>query len=141
MRNNKLPKTLQTASKDTSWLQKVEQDKANEAWMDLSFEITLRVHAKLKEAGMTQKQLAQEMGVSAQYVGKLLKGKENLTLQQITRLEAVLQIKLIQIPDSFSRALAMKLFELAHLVVTKERSKSVPEFVSSAGESNYAMCA
>ncbi|WP_409014460.1 MULTISPECIES: hypothetical protein [Dyadobacter] len=40
------------------------------------------------------------MGCSPQYIGKTLKGSENLTLQTICKMEKVLQIKLIETPYS-----------------------------------------
>jgi hypothetical protein len=43
------------------------------------------------------------MGCSPQYVNKLLKGSENLTLETICKMEKVLQIKLIETPFSHLR--------------------------------------
>ncbi|PLX14061.1 MAG: hypothetical protein C0594_00540 [Marinilabiliales bacterium] len=47
---------------------------------------------------MTQRRLAEEMGVSPQYINKVVKGKENLTLETISKIESVLGITLIEIP-------------------------------------------
>lgn len=89
-----LPKALQNA-KPSKWLEEAKWRIENEDWLDLSFEIALRVYTKLKEEGKTQAWLAEQMGCSAQYVGRLLKGQENLTLQTITKLESVMGINLI----------------------------------------------
>ncbi|MFN2262156.1 MAG: multiprotein-bridging factor 1 family protein, partial [Psychroflexus sp.] len=47
----------------------------------------------------TQKELASKMNCAPQYVNKLLKGTENLQLETITKLESILNISLIQVPE------------------------------------------
>ncbi|MET7259360.1 helix-turn-helix domain-containing protein [Dyadobacter fermentans] len=54
----------------------------------------------MREKGMTQRDLAEMIGCSPQYIGKILKGSENLTLQTICKMQKVLQIKLIETPYS-----------------------------------------
>lgn len=49
---------------------------------------------KMEETGMTQKQLAQKMGCSQQYVSKILKGKENLSLETLSKIEYSLEISI-----------------------------------------------
>ena len=44
---------------------------------------------------MTQKALAERMDCTQQYVSKILKGKENLSLDTMTRLEDALEISLV----------------------------------------------
>ena len=44
--------------------------------------------------GLTQKELAERMGCSQQYVSLILKGKENLTLETIAKLETALDFEL-----------------------------------------------
>jgi len=93
-KSNQLPKALRNAPK-SKWLESAKRRQENEDWLDMSFEIALSAYSQLKADGKTNQWLADEMGVSAQYVGKLLKGKENLTLQTICKLEQVLGINLI----------------------------------------------
>jgi transcriptional regulator with XRE-family HTH domain len=50
----------------------------------------------LKQKGWSQKQLAENMKVSAQQINKIVKGKENLTLETISKLENALGIVLIE---------------------------------------------
>ena len=45
---------------------------------------------------MTQASLAQKMECSQQYISKVLKGKENLSLETISKIEAALEIDLIK---------------------------------------------
>ena len=49
---------------------------------------------RMEEMGMTQKQLADLMGCSQQYVSKVLQGQENLSLETIAKIEDCLQIEL-----------------------------------------------
>jgi transcriptional regulator with XRE-family HTH domain len=49
--------------------------------------------------GMTQKKLAEMLGVSPQYVSKILKGSENMTLETIAKLEDALGVNLIFTPS------------------------------------------
>lgn len=49
---------------------------------------------------MTQSELATKVGVSPQQVSKIVKGKENLSLETITKLEAALGINIISILEA-----------------------------------------
>jgi transcriptional regulator with XRE-family HTH domain len=44
--------------------------------------------------GLTQKTLAERMGCSQQYVSKILKGQENLSLETISKIEEALSLEL-----------------------------------------------
>ena len=72
----------------------------NKYWLDHSRRIALTVLNRLDEMGMSQRQLAERMGCSAQNVSKLLKGQENLTLETIAKLELVLGIPILFTPVS-----------------------------------------
>ena len=67
-----------------------------EALEDLTI-IASRILQTLKDRGMTQKQLAQKLEVSPQALTKIVKGRQNLTLQTIRKIENVLDIALISI--------------------------------------------
>lgn len=69
----------------------------NRGWLQKSFEIALLILSALKDKGWSQKQLAETLGVTQQQVSKIIKGKENLTLQTIARIESVLDIQLVEI--------------------------------------------
>lgn len=73
------------------------QDIAQKQWLDKSFEIALLVLARLKEMNWTQAKLAEKMNVSPQYVNKIVKGRENLTLETVALLEQVLGVAIISI--------------------------------------------
>jgi transcriptional regulator with XRE-family HTH domain len=97
---NKVQQFFSNAKKDESWLKKAQWRKENRHWLDRSFDIAVEVLAAIKSRKMTQVELAEKLGVSAQYVNKLLKGQENLTLDTIGKLEKVLSISLIEIKTS-----------------------------------------
>lgn len=94
----KLPTALQNAKK-SQWIEEAKWRAENEEWLSLSFKIASRTYAKLKREGKTKQWLAEQMSCSPQYVGKILKGKENLTLQTITKLEKIMGLSLIECPS------------------------------------------
>ena len=75
--------------------------KENRDWLRMSQEIALCLHYYLRKAGLTQKELADKMGVSAVYVGKLLKGGENLTLETICKIQNVICENIVTIAKPY----------------------------------------
>lgn len=60
-----------------------------------SQKIALKVLEKLDKPGWSQRRLAEEMGVSPQYISKIVKGKENLTLDTQLQLQEILDIPIL----------------------------------------------
>ncbi|SDD70852.1 Helix-turn-helix [Dyadobacter soli] len=89
--------------RDTEWVRAAAWRQQNEYWLDMSSDIALEVLSTLRAKGMTQREFAELMGCSPQYISKILKGSENLTLETICKMEKVLQIKLIETPYSHLR--------------------------------------
>ena len=86
------------SSAPSEWRKKAQWRRENREWLKKSREIALAaLNAISNNPSMTQKELARQMGVSPQYVSKILKGEENLSLQTITKLESVLGIELISV--------------------------------------------
>jgi transcriptional regulator with XRE-family HTH domain len=83
-----------TSSEPSKWIEKAEQRKKEERWKDVSFNVALKVLRTLREKNMTQKDLAERMNVSPQYISKIVKGSENLSLETITALGEVLSVDL-----------------------------------------------
>lgn len=108
--------------RDSRWREKAEFRKANKDWLKKSARIAIKLSRVLRELEMSQKELAIKMGVSPQQISKIMKGGENLTLETITKLEKVLKVELISIPDKtemmFS-VLAAKILK-KHLLKTTE---------------------
>lgn len=59
--------------------------------------ISINIRKQLKLLNMTQKELAQIMGVSPQQVNKWVKGRENYTLETLLRLNKILGMELITV--------------------------------------------
>jgi transcriptional regulator with XRE-family HTH domain len=90
-------KDIVSKDKVSSFEATARNDMANRNWLDKSFEIALLILARLKELNWTQVQLADALKVSPQYVNKIVKGKENLTLETIAGIEGILNMKLISV--------------------------------------------
>lgn len=80
----------------SKWREEAEGRIANKSWLRLSQHIALLMLDKMEELGMTQKQLAEKMNCSQQYVSKILKGKENLSLETLSKIESCLGISIFQ---------------------------------------------
>ena len=59
-------------------------------WTRKSSLIALKVNAALDRLKLTKQELASRLGVSPQYVSRIVKGGENLTLETVARLEKAL---------------------------------------------------
>ena len=82
----------QTPSK---WREEAEWRRDNWSWLQHSQKIAVKVLLKMKQDGLTQKALAERMNCTQQYVSKILKGTENMSLDTLTKLEDALNIRLI----------------------------------------------
>ena len=83
----------------SNYLQNAKFRIENKKWLSYSSNITLRVLAAIEEnEQMTQKALAEMIRVSPQYINKVLKGQENLSLQTIAKLSDALNVELITFP-------------------------------------------
>ena len=78
------------------WREEAEKRKANKEWLRYSQKIAMRMLDKMEEQDITQKQLAERMGCSQQYVSKILKGCENLSLETLSKIENALNITVMQ---------------------------------------------
>lgn len=94
----KLNKIL--SNQKSTWQEEAKWREENEEWLSQSFNIAVLVLHTLKEKGMTQKDLAEKLNVSPQFINKVLKGQENLSLETIGKLSRALGIKLIEVVDS-----------------------------------------
>lgn len=68
-------------------------------WRELAASIAITVITLLKQRGMTKQQLADRMGVKAQYISRVVKGNANLTLDTIAKLGKALGEEIISISD------------------------------------------
>ena len=80
----------------TTWRESAQWRRENRRWLRYSGHIALTVMNRLEQMGMSQKELAEKMNCSPQYVSKLLKGSENLTLETISKLEESLEMDIVK---------------------------------------------
>lgn len=85
------------AGRMSSWQEEAEWYRQNSGWLKYSSKIAFYILCVLDEKGISQKELALRMGVSPQYVSKIVKGKENLSLETICKIEQALDITLISV--------------------------------------------
>ena len=92
MLNSEKYKSLVTGK--SNWLREAQERRKNRAWLRHSQKIAAKVLSALRNGDkkMTQKELAKKIGVSPQQVNKIVKGRENLMLETITKLEQALGI-------------------------------------------------
>jgi len=83
------------ATKKSTWLQDAEEREKNKGWLKHSQKVAIKVLSSIRKLGITQKQLAEKMGMSPQMINKIVKGKENLTFQTVAKLEEALDVSLI----------------------------------------------
>ena len=102
MNNDKINKFKALVSdKKSGWLEKAKWRQENQDWLDISFAIAvkimavLRVNKKTEAFPKNQKELAQALDCSPQYVNKLLKGAEKLNIETISKIQKALKIKII----------------------------------------------
>ena len=68
-------------------------------WLNHSQMIANTMSARMKELGMTQKMLAEKMNCAQQYISKILKGGEILSLEAISKIENALDIHFLQMDE------------------------------------------
>ena len=83
------------------WREDAEWRQANWGWLRYSQYIAIRMMSRMDELHITQTALAERMNCSQQYVSKILKGQENLSLESIWKIESVLEIDLVKSAFSF----------------------------------------
>lgn len=85
----------------SKWREKAEWRMANKSWLRFSKKIAMMLD-KMEELGLTQKSVAERMGCSQQYVSRVLKGTENLSIETISKIERALDLEILE-PAFFPR--------------------------------------
>lgn len=84
----------------STWREEAEWRRENWSWLRHSQRIAAKVLLQMKQIGLTQRALAERMNCTQQYVSKILKGKENMSLDTLSKLEVTLGIILINDSDN-----------------------------------------
>ena len=92
------------SNKTSGWHKDVNERISNKAWQDKAFDIALKVIRHMRNNKISQVRLADDMGMKAQSLNRILQGKENLTLETICRFESALNITLIEVVYSSTEA-------------------------------------
>jgi DNA-binding XRE family transcriptional regulator len=95
MKTNKEKFLELVSGKDQNISKEIKQRIAQRAMLRASQHIALRILERLEELKWTQKEFALKMGVTPQYVNKILKGKENFTLETLVLLQSTLDIPIM----------------------------------------------
>ncbi len=77
------------------WREKAAYRQENKEWLRYSQHVAILMLDKMDLLHMTQKGLAEMMGCSQQYVSKVLKGHENLTIDTLIKIEKALDLDLL----------------------------------------------
>lgn len=94
-KNLHIQNIIKNSKKDTEWKKEAEERKAVRQQSKKSGIIATQLAYYMKVYGITQTHLGKMIGVSPQQISKILKGRENLTLGTIEKIEDALQIELI----------------------------------------------
>lgn len=97
---NVIDKLSEHASPTPSkWRNEAEFRLRNKVWLRNSQHIAMLMLDKMDKMGINQSQLALRMNCSQQYVSRILKGCENLSLETLSKIEDALDIRLF-IPEN-----------------------------------------
>ena len=79
----------------SKWRDEANWRRENKAWLRHSQRIAVKLLSFMKRENLTQTAMAERMNCTQQYVSKILRGNENLTLETLSKLEEAMQTQLI----------------------------------------------
>lgn len=79
----------------SKWRDEANWRRENKAWLRHSQRIAVKLLSYMKRENLTQNAMAERMNCTQQYVSKILRGTENLTLETLSKLEEAMQTQLI----------------------------------------------
>ncbi len=123
------------SGEDTQALEELKWRIANKHWLKESKLIAVKILAKLDDLNLSQKDLAEMMGVSPQQINKIVKGNQNLTLDTIAKLQEVLQIPIL---ETFKLDTTNNISSDEHYVYSLGEL-DISHFILSEETSNYDM--
>ena len=80
----------------SKWREQAEWRRANRSWLPYSRKIAIKAAMAMKQQDLSRTDVATRMGCSPQYVSRLLKGEENLSLETICKLENAINTPILQ---------------------------------------------
>lgn len=99
---NKSVKFLEAHQSDTpsKFVEDANWRKENAGWLKWSRQLATALMGYMQNHGLKRADLATLLGVSPQYVSKLLSGTENLSIKSIANIEERLNISCLSIVDA-----------------------------------------
>ncbi len=79
----------------SKWRERAEWRRENKSWLRHSQKIAMMMLEKMETLGLTQRALAERMGCSQQYVSRILKGHENLSIETMCKIEEALDMAIL----------------------------------------------
>lgn len=79
----------------SKWRERAEWRRENKSWLRHSQKIAMMMLEKMETLGLTQRALAERMGCSQQYVSRILKGHENLSIETMCKIEEALELAIL----------------------------------------------
>lgn len=86
-----------SSSTPSKWREKAIWRTENKAWLRYSQRIAMIMLDRMEELELSQKSLAERMKCSQQYISRVLKGTENLSIETISKIETALEIELLSL--------------------------------------------
>ena len=127
------------SDKPSSWIKDAEYYDANKDWLDKSALIAVKILSALRNQSLSQKDFADKINVSPQYINKVLKGGENLSLATICKIEKSLSISLITVPSYQNSQVIAGSFEWYPQIISRNNSLLLgSEKKDYNPESNYS---
>ena len=122
----------------SSWMEQADIYENNKEWLDKSALIAIKILSTLRSQSITQKTLADNIGVSPQYINKVVKGQENLSLETICKIEKSLGITLVSVPVYENSQVILDSFTPNPYFISKNFSKPIgSEKTNYKSESRY----
>lgn len=115
----------------SQWKERAIKDKNNRKNIARAQRFALELLEYLDDNNISQKQLAQFMGVSPQQVNKLVRAKSNLTFETLDKIEEALGVEITSPTIKPKRKIQSKIFECSMDLVHKSMKYSNKEDFST----------
>lgn len=99
MKNQKNSFEALLTPEGSGWKVKAQERKKNKEWRSLADKIAVTILKHLRDNNLTQVELAKRLDVTPQYVSKIVQGRENLTIENICKIQQALGVQLIEVPE------------------------------------------
>lgn len=99
MKNQKNSFEALLTPEGSGWKAKAQERKKNKEWRSLADKIAVTILKHLRDNNLTQVELAKRLDVTPQYVSKIVQGRENLTIENICKIQQALGVQLITVPE------------------------------------------